>query len=158
MPTFKLWIAGNHKPVIRGDDYAIWRRMMLIPFTVTIPPEEQDPSLPDNLRAELSGILNWALEGCLAWQKHGLGPPADIKQAVEQYRDEMDVINHWIEECCINDSRIRTSPDNLYRSYKAWAEDNGFRPLSSTKFGMKMRERGYKEGRTGKEDFTWEFN
>ena len=57
-PEFKIIIAGNHQPVIRGDDTGIWRRLHLVPFTVTIPPEQRDPKLPETLRAELPGILN----------------------------------------------------------------------------------------------------
>jgi putative DNA primase/helicase len=75
-PRFKVWLAANYKPEIRGTDYAIWRRIRLIPFTVTIPPEEQIPDLAEQLKEELSGILNWALEGLRDWLANGLAAPA----------------------------------------------------------------------------------
>ncbi len=91
VPAFKLWIAGNHKPVIRGTDLGIWRRIRLVPFTVTIPADEIDPYLPNKLRAELPGILAWAVQGCLLWQKGGLRPPAKVEQATAAYRSESDL-------------------------------------------------------------------
>ncbi|HLI51013.1 MAG TPA: phage/plasmid primase, P4 family, partial [Thermomicrobiaceae bacterium] len=77
-PTFKLWLATNHKPVIRGTDHAIWRRIRLIPFTVTIAEADQDKELPAKLRAEMPGILRWAIDGCLSWQRDGLGVPEAV--------------------------------------------------------------------------------
>ena len=72
-PTHKVFLATNHKPVITGTDHAIWERIRLIPFTVTIPKEQRDTTLPDKLLAELPGILAWAVQGCLTWQQEGLG-------------------------------------------------------------------------------------
>lgn len=79
-PEFKLWLAANHKPVIRGTDQAIWRRIRLIPFTVTIPEQEQDPDLVRKLTAELPGILRWAVDGCLAWQRSRLGAASSTER------------------------------------------------------------------------------
>jgi putative DNA primase/helicase len=89
-PEFKIFLAANHKPVIRGTDHAIWRRIHLIPFNVQIPKPEQDRDLPEKLKAELPGILNWALEGCQMWQLYGLEPPAEVQAATQDYREEMD--------------------------------------------------------------------
>jgi putative DNA primase/helicase len=89
-PQFTPWLATNHKPTIRGTDEGIWRRIRLIPFNVTIPPDQRDPDLPAKLRAELPGILNWALEGCLAWQADGLTNPAAVEEATAEYRAEQD--------------------------------------------------------------------
>jgi putative DNA primase/helicase len=92
-PRFKVWLAANYKPEIRGTDYAIWRRIRLIPFTVTIPPEEQIPDLAEQLKEELSGILNWALEGLRDWLANGLQPPPEVTEATEAYRAEMDIVD-----------------------------------------------------------------
>jgi putative DNA primase/helicase len=99
-PEFKIFLAANHKPVIRGTDHAIWRRIHLIPFNVQIPKKEQDRELPEKLKAELPGILNWALEGCLMWQEHGLEPPQEVQTATEEYREEMDPLGDFLAECC----------------------------------------------------------
>jgi putative DNA primase/helicase len=91
LPTHKIWLAANHKPVIRGTDTAIWRRPRLIPFVVTFDGDKKDTTLPDKLKRELPGILRWALEGCLAWKQGGLQEPPGVIAATEAYRQEMDV-------------------------------------------------------------------
>ena len=149
IPNFKIWLAANHKPVIRGDDYAIWRRIRLIPFAVTIPPEEKDGKLPDKLRAEYPGILAWAVQGCLEWQRQGLNPPPEVLAATEEYKSEMDLIGKWIEECCITAPYATAKASALYGNYKRWVEDNGGFPLSSTKFGLKLGDRGYQKEKSG---------
>lgn len=147
-PTFKLWLGTNHKPVVRGDDYAIWRRIHLIPFAVTIPPEQRDKNLADKLRAELPGILNWTLAGCREWAEGGLQPPAQIQSATDEYRTEMDALRSWIEERCVVGAGEATASD-LYASYASWARDNTGWVMSQTKFGRKMAERFRKEKRKG---------
>jgi len=99
-PTAKIWLATNHKPQIRGSDHAIWRRVRLIPFAVTIPEEQQDRNLTQKLRDELPGILAWAVQGCLAWQREGLQTPDAVRMATDAYREESDVIGPFITERC----------------------------------------------------------
>jgi putative DNA primase/helicase len=140
---FKLWLRANHKPVIRGTDHAIWRRIRLIPFTVKIPEGERDKALGEKLLAELPGILNWALEGCLAWQREELEIPEAVKSATAEYRSEQDVLGQFLEAYTIPDERARTSASKLYKVYRAWAEENGERHVMSQKiFGTKLAERG----------------
>ncbi len=149
LPQFKLFFAVNHKPVIRGTDLAVWRRIRLIPFDVTIPEEDVDPDLGQKLLEELPGILNWALKGCLVWQQHGLGLPAEVAQATAGYREEMDLLSDFFEEYCVLDPLAQVSKGELYVVYKQWAESAGERVLSTTKFGSEMIERGFEEYRTG---------
>lgn len=125
IPVFKLVIAGNHKPVIRGDDHGIWRRIVLIPFVVMIPPADQDPGLSRKLDAEASGILAWMVRGCLAWRAEGLNVPPEIRVAVQEYRCEMDVLDQWLEERCEKAEDRETKASDLYRSYSFWAQLNG---------------------------------
>ncbi|MFA7486746.1 MAG: phage/plasmid primase, P4 family [Lysobacteraceae bacterium] len=139
-PAFKLWLGTNHKPIVRGDDYAIWRRIHLIPFAVTIPPEQRDKDLTEKLKAEGPGILNWALAGCRAWSGQGLHPPPLVQAATDEYRTEMDVLRAWIEEYCIEGAGDETA-SALYGSYKDWARDNTGWVMSQTQFGRKMTER-----------------
>lgn len=140
-PRFKLFIAGNHKPVIRGDDDGIWRRINLIPFTFTVPERERDSELQEKLEEELPGILNWALKGCLQWQKKRLRPPQSIVEAVNEYREEMDIIGQWVNQCCDVRPNLSCRAGAAYDSYAQWAGANGIRQWSSTAFGRKLAER-----------------
>jgi putative DNA primase/helicase len=85
VPKFKLWIVGNHKPSLDNVDEAMRRRMLLVPFTVRIPPEERDPDLPEKVKAEWPAILRWAIDGCLKWQRIGLAPPKIVTEATDEY-------------------------------------------------------------------------
>jgi putative DNA primase/helicase len=117
-PSFKLFIDANHKPVIRGNDNAIWNRIRLVPFKVSIPKTEQDPQLGEKLKAEASGILAWAVQGCLRWQQEGLGEPAVITKARHKYREEMDVVADFIADCCTESPDGRETFGDLYAAYQ----------------------------------------
>lgn len=146
-PTHKLWIQGNHKPQIRGDDEGIWRRVQLIPFTVSVPPSRQDPELPDKLRQELPGILNWAIEGCLEWQKSGLQPPPRVRAATNQYRSDMDVIGRFLRRETVEKNGATVRSRRLYQEYEKWCQRTGHASLSQTKFSPKLEDRGYEKDR-----------
>jgi len=147
-PSFKLFLAVNHKPVIKGTDPAIWRRVRLIPFDVTIPQDEQDRTLPEKLEAERPGILRWLVEGCLAWQREGLTPPEAVTAATADYRDEMDTVGAFLDECCICDLEAQSSSKSLFDAYEKWCEKHGESPMSKTDFGARLSEKGFKPGRT----------
>lgn len=142
-PTFKLWLAGNHKPVIRGTDFAIWRRVRLVPFMVTITDDAKDASLPGTLRRELPGILNWCLRGLADWFEMGLKPPAAVTFFTNQYRAESDVLGHFLEECCRVETSSKVGATDLYNAYKKWAEENGEYVWSQTTFGRQLDDRGH---------------
>ena len=142
-PGFKLFIGTNHKPVIRGTDYAIWRRIRLIPFEVVIPEEERDNDLLGKLETELPGILGWALEGYRLWKAEGLKMPEEIRAAVNGYRDEMDLLAAFFEECCILDKSKMAKSSMLYHSYSEWAEKNGEHVMSNRRLAGQLKERGH---------------
>ncbi|EMI11236.1 DNA primase family protein [Anoxybacillus gonensis] len=148
VPQFKIFFTTNHKPVIRGGDEGIWRRIRLIPFTVTIPPEKLDKDLPQKLRAEMPGILRWAVEGCLKWQREGLGNPKEVQEATQSYKDEMDTLGNFIKENCVIVPSAKCVVSELYKEYTEWCEDNGEFVLSRTKFNRKIEERGFKKERS----------
>ena len=145
-PTHKLWIYGNHKPAIHGDDKGIWRRLKIIPFTVTISDEKQVPMhyLLDSFSNELSGILNWALNGYLQHFERGLRVPDTVSKATSEYRSEMDVIGNFLNEHCIKDQNKSILSKILWNKYKEWANELGEHyVVSNRKFNNKLRERGF---------------
>jgi putative DNA primase/helicase len=141
VPQFKIIIAGNHQPVVRGEDTGIWRRLKIVPFEVTIPLEQRDHTLPDKLRAELPGILNFAIQGCLRWQANGLQAPKEVEQAISEYKSEMDILGQWIEENCEVDASKRISASGAYSDYHGWAIRNGYQVLSANAFGRRLKNR-----------------
>lgn len=143
-PTHKPVLITNHKPEIRGTDHGIWRRVLLVPFEVTIPDDQQDKALPAKLTAERAGILAWAVRGCLAWQQIGLNPPAEIGAATHAYRGEQDVLGAFMAECCVTgDSAVRAKANDLYARYRAWCETNGEHSVTMRRFGLAMTERRF---------------
>lgn len=141
IPEFKLWMATNHKPIIRGTDKGIWRRIHLIPFTVDIPEERVDKQLGEKLREEYPAILYWALEGCMLWQKEGLGMPAAVQSAVNEYRREMDVISAFLDDCCAEREGVTVKSSVLYAAYAQWSEANNEYKMSNTRFGIEVSKR-----------------
>ena len=142
-PTHKIYLGTNHKPVIRGTDHAIWRRIKLVPFEITIPENERDLQLADKLKTELPGILSWAVKGCLEWQQHGLGTPDEVKLATEDYRNEMDILSEFIRDCCSEGNLLEVKTKDFYEAYCNWCERNGDRPLPKRTVGLKLKERGF---------------
>jgi putative DNA primase/helicase len=140
-PTFKIALACNHKPVIRGTDLAIWRRIRLIPFDVTIPTEEQDRNMAGKLRAELPGILAWAVKGCMEYQREGLRPPPDVLAATDAYRADSDVLGAFITERCATGADEWITKDELFRNYVSWCEASGESSISKHRFGGRLSER-----------------
>jgi putative DNA primase/helicase len=119
-PCFKLVIARNHKPGLRSVDEAIRRRLHLVPFAVTIPPENRDKDLASKLKAEWPGILQWMIEGCLEWQARGLNPPKAVTDATTAYLEAEDAISTWIDDRCELKASYWTSSAALFASWKSW--------------------------------------
>lgn len=140
-PEFKLWIATNHKPVIRGTDDGIWRRIRLIPFTRKIPDNQVDKKLGQKLRKEMPSILNWALEGIALWKSEGLGMPKAVVEATKEYRNEMDVINSFLETNTMEVMGHREKATDIFKAYISWAKNNNEYEMSNTKFGSELSKR-----------------
>jgi len=152
-PQFKLFMGVNHTPVIQGTDHGIWRRIHLVPFTVTIAKEDQDKRLEEKLRAEQPGILRWAVEGCLAWQVEGLEPPLAVTTATEEYRAEMDVLARFLLECCDLSPEARVATGLLYTRYVSWCALADEAPVQKRAFAAALKERGFQPGRSKQERF-----
>lgn len=170
IPAYKVWLAVNHKPVIKGTDEGIWRRIRLIPFEASFK-ENPDPYLGDDLKDELSGILRWAVEGCLKWKDERLGMVEKVKSATKEYQHESDIVAQFLAECTIEKENAARKDSQsaegvpkashraschrevkagiLYNTYKKWCEANGEDPISSTAFGQRMKEKGFEKEKKG---------
>ncbi|HEY1956030.1 MAG TPA: phage/plasmid primase, P4 family [Polyangiaceae bacterium] len=147
-PTHKIVMFGNHKPIITGGDDGIWRRIRLIPWLVQIPEAERDQSLPEKLAAELPGILNWAIAGCLEWQRIGLTPPESALEATSTYRAEQDSLGEFFAmlEFGPDHPEFRVTRAKLRATYEAWCEEEGRQPLGARRFTDRLREHASKLG------------
>lgn len=150
-PEFKIWLATNHKPIIRGTDDGIWRRLMLIPFDVQIPDEKVDKDLKYKLKREEVGILNWAVDGAVMWQKEGLNPPQSVLEASKEYRTEMDTLDLFVNDKCEVYKTYEAPAGQLFKLYKQWAIDNSEYSMSKQKFGSEMKTKfKYKKKNNGR--------
>lgn len=143
VPQFKLLIAGNHKPGLKSVDEAIRRRIYLVPFSITIPPAERDKNLSERLKAELSGILAWMIQGCLDWQQKGLAPPTAVTAATEAYLEAEDATAAWIVECCKCDGTAWERTAALFASWSTWADKTGEIAGSQRRFAERLEMRGF---------------
>ncbi|MCM1236026.1 MAG: phage/plasmid primase, P4 family, partial [Ruminococcus flavefaciens] len=139
-PEFKLWMATNHKPTIRGTDLGIWRRIHIIPFTVTIPEERVDKNLAQKLETELPDILAWIVEGYRLWTAEGLRKSTAVEKATADYKNEMDVISAFLDSELVQQGG-ECKASALYATYCKWATDNNEFKMSSRKFGLEMSKR-----------------
>ena len=147
-PQFKLWMATNHKPTIKGSNEGIWRRIRLIPFEETIGDDEKNPNLPAELRDEADGIMRWALEGLARWLDNGrvLTSPAKVRAATDEYRVEMDRLADFFTDCCdLTDKEATTLNTDLYRVYVAWSREREEDPMSQRAFFQVVQERKFRQ-------------
>jgi putative DNA primase/helicase len=143
-PQFKLTMSGNYRPQISGTDEGIWRRVRLVPFSVTIPKPERDTHLPGKLLREASGILNWLLDGLRTWCDKGLHEPDDVVQATAEYRSASDPLGRFLATCVVESAGDRVQSSVLHEVYEAWCKASGEKAWSGRGLSMAMDERGFK--------------
>jgi putative DNA primase/helicase len=142
-PTHKLWLCCNHLPTVWGADEAIWRRILVVPFTVTIPEDEQDRDLPAKLWKERAGVLRWLVDGYRAWREIGLDPPEAVRARTDRYRADQDHLGAFLEQCCTVEPDTTVMSKDLRSSYEQWCEDAQQEPLNKTVFGRSLSDRGH---------------
>lgn len=147
IPEFKVFFTTNHKPIIGGVDEGIWRRVKIIPFTLNLKPHERDKKLEEKLSLEMSGILNWALEGCLKWQQSGIKEPKVVVDATGNYKEEMDILAPFLDEICYTDEpkneAIRIEAKELYGVYDSWCFKSGERQIGNRSFYRMLETKGF---------------
>ncbi len=144
-PAFKLWLVTNHRPRVDGGDDAIWRRLRLVPFEESFQ-GRADTELAATLEAELPGILAWAVEGCLEWQRDGLGHAEAVDRATREYREDEDVLGAFLAERCQLESRGEVTATALREAYEKFCEELGERPLAPHVLGRELARRGIHRG------------
>jgi putative DNA primase/helicase len=147
LPTFKVFMATNHKPTISGTDHGIWRRIRIIPFTTTIAEENRDLHLSEKLLEESSGILNWLITGAKRWKTERLTLPPEVIEATDEYRNEMDIIGNFIKDRCDQKPGVQIRARELFKCYQEWCEDNNEHACSERFFGLRLKELGLKQKR-----------
>jgi putative DNA primase/helicase len=158
-PQFQIFFSTNHRPEVRGTDKGIWRRIQLVAFEQTfwdadkgetgLPHLQANKNLAEELKAELPGILNWAIEGCLAWQKDGLKAPVQIQNATNQYREEQDVLGAFLEDKCEMTTGVSVGFKELYTKYGSWCEEVSEFKIKQRAFNNALRERGFESEQGG---------
>ncbi len=146
-PTHKLLLSGNHRPRVRGTDDGIWRRIRLVPWSVTIPKEKQDARLLEKLRAEWPGILAWCVRGCLEWQTSGLGEPPAVRAATAAYRRDSDDLGPFFDEACVFTPDAKTSRKDFRAGYERWAEERGEHAIGAKRLAVALRDRNVRGGK-----------
>jgi putative DNA primase/helicase len=147
-------MCTNHKPVVKGQDHAIWRRLALVPFDVKFWRADRGETGPENLRADLdlkdkllgerNGILAWMLRGCLDWQRHGMQIPKKVQVATDDYRADQDTVTRFVEDRCVTGRDYRVRASELYAAYCHWIEhSNEGTALSQRKFGQSLTSKGF---------------
>lgn len=149
-PTHTIFIRGNHQPVAMDTSDGFWRRICLIRFDRHFTESEQVPDLDRKLEEERDGILAWAINGCLHWQKTGLNAPQSIRQHTEQYRAESDQLGEWLDTRCTIEDHCEAASRDLYEDYAAYLRSMGMRPPSAPSFGRQLSKRGFSTKRTAK--------
>jgi putative DNA primase/helicase len=148
-PEFKLFLATNHKPAVKGTDYGIWRRLRLISFNVKIPDDEKDKDLPLKLLEEAPGILSWCVNGCLEWQAGGLREPDEVWAVTKEYREEMDTLGAYLDEMCMLGENYTVPKKDLYESYSRWLKEAGEFVISHKKMTLQLKNRGFVDDNNG---------
>lgn len=148
-PSHTFVLATNHKPVIRGTDEGIWRRLRLIPFDVVIPENERDGHLPERLRLEADGILAWLVEGFRDWQSNGLAAPDAVTKATATYRDESDDVARFIANKCITNDMAKVISTQLYNAWSKWCATEGAESGTQTAFSLIVEQRGFRKIKSG---------
>jgi putative DNA primase/helicase len=151
-PQFKIWFAVNTLPKVNAYDHGFWRRVRIIPFTIRFDGKNCDKELYNKLKAELSGIMNWAYEGYVQWQKIGLAPPDEVLRATEKYHQQEDVIAQFIGDCISRTDSIenRIPAKDLCTLYSRWYDENfSEKVMSQQAFGKRMAGAGYKSEKIG---------
>jgi putative DNA primase/helicase len=147
-PSHTLIMLTNHLPAVSGDDPAVWRRILVVPFDVVIPEEQRDGTLPERLKAAAPAVLAWAYEGWKAYQRQGLNPPAVVRARTAEYQQASDVLARFMDERTIENTHASVKARELFSAWSTWCHQNGEQPGSEVMFAESMAKRGFAKKRS----------
>lgn len=147
-PQLTLMIAGNTQPSFRGVDEAIRSRVVLVPFSVTVPAEQRDTTLPEQLRNEAPAILRWCIDGAVEWMERGLDVPATITAASKRYFDEEDTVGQFLADETTADPQSLVATDVLSYRFSNWSDRQGLGSWSKRTLVKEIRSRGFTDAKT----------
>ena len=153
LPSFTPWVRTNHRPIVKGTDDGIWRRLVIVPFRRTFKPEEQDSTLPSKLQGEVEGILAWLVQGAGIYLKTGLRNSTAMSQEIAQYRTDSDLLGEFLTEKTLSEPTAEVKRSELYGQYKFWCERSGLRPVSKRALSEQLSERGFRQRKSGSDRF-----
>jgi len=154
LPQFTLWAFGNSKPQIGDDSRGMWRRVRIIDFDQVIPPSQRDTHLKTKLEAELSGILNWALDGLRRVQSRGLIVPDAVNVATDTYRAEQDPLAGFLSDCCTIHAHATANAGELFTAWCAWCRENEEKDGTNKAFATALKSKGFENYR-GSDGRRW---
>ena len=153
LPSFTPWVRTNHRPIVKGTDNGIWRRLVIVPFRRTFTPEEQDTALPSKLQSEVEGILAWLVQGAGIYLKTGLRNSPTMSQELVQYRSDSDLLGEFLTEKTLSEPSAEVKTSELYDHYKVWCERSGLKPVSKRALSEQLSERGFGKRKSGSDRF-----
>lgn len=155
-PSHKVFLITNHLPRVTGMDSGIWRRIRHVPFSIKITEEERDRDLPKKLKEEYQYILKWLVAGCMAWQRHGLGEPEEVREATEEYRGESDIVGRFVDDVCAKDEKKSVQATIIYNQFKVWADREGERSyMTQNSFSRRLTALGFNRGKDSSGRRVW---
>lgn len=146
-PSHTVLMVTNHLPTVAGDDPAVWRRIRVVPFDVTIPEDERDPRLGERLELEVDAILAWTIAGYRQYVERGMDAPPAVRAATDRYQLDSDALAQFIDARCVVNPSVSASTTQLHDVFQAWSRSEGIDgEMGRKQFGQALDMRGFKTG------------
>lgn len=149
-PSHQIVYVTNHKPEVKGNDPAVWRRIRVVPFEVIVPVDKRDGRLPERLLLHADAILAWAVAGYVDYRENGMSEPASVVQATGEYQADSDAVGRFLTEGCMTSPASTATSRDLFTAWQRWAIAEGAEVITEKAFGKELDRRGYPAKRTNR--------
>lgn len=141
-PTHHLWLIGNHKPAVTSGGRSFWRRCRLVPFDHEVDESERVDDLQGILaRDHGPAILNWIVQGAVAFAQGGLAEPASVTDATQEYAHDQDTVLRFVEEACHRTPHVKVAVREIFTAYERWCVEVGEHPVTGKRFAQELFQR-----------------